>query len=418
MRTGLYFFQHDLRLIDMPALHQINEQVEQLILVYLAEPRALLTEFGFSSCGQQRARFIDQSLADLQDQLKELGQCLYFCPDIATLSNIITSYAVTDIGYSLYFAPNERKQITTLKQRHPHLKTYTSQANYLYHLDDLPFSLSEMPATFSPFRRKVETHSRPRSVNNAQINFKPPVLALAQQLNAVANEVAQEGYIVGGERAALKQLSFYCDDPLLLGCYKETRNGLDGWNFSSKLSAYLAHGNVSPAQILAAIKQFEAQFGANDSSYWLFFELLWREFFHWHLNVHQHKLFAYHGVRGVFDPQTKGRSEQLDKWISGQTGYPIVDACMRQLQQTGFMSNRGRQLVASCFVHELRQDWRFGAAYFEEALVDFDVASNWGNWQYLAGVGADPRGHRKFNLEKQALIYDPQQHFQQRWLAN
>jgi deoxyribodipyrimidine photo-lyase len=90
---------------------------------------------------------------------------------------------------------------------------------------------------------------------------------------------------------------------------------------------------------------------------------------------------------------------------------------MRQLAETGFMSNRGRQLVASCFVHELEQDWRYGAAYFEYQLIDFDVASNYGNWQYLAGVGADPRGHRQFNLEKQTQTYDPKRSFIQHFLG-
>jgi deoxyribodipyrimidine photo-lyase len=88
---------------------------------------------------------------------------------------------------------------------------------------------------------------------------------------------------------------------------------------------------------------------------------------------------------------------------------------MKQLNATGYMSNRGRQLVASCFVHELALDWRYGAAYMEQQLIDFDLGSNWGNWQYLAGVGADPRGHRQFDLAKQTQIYDPEQQFIQRW---
>ena len=88
---------------------------------------------------------------------------------------------------------------------------------------------------------------------------------------------------------------------------------------------------------------------------------------------------------------------------------------MNQLNSTGYLSNRGRQLVASCFVHELNLDWRYGASYFEQQLIDYDVASNWGNWQYLAGVGADPRGHRRFDLAKQAQIYDPDNQFVRRW---
>jgi deoxyribodipyrimidine photo-lyase len=88
---------------------------------------------------------------------------------------------------------------------------------------------------------------------------------------------------------------------------------------------------------------------------------------------------------------------------------------MNQLNSSGYLSNRGRQLAASCFVHELNLDWRYGAAYFEEQLIDYDVASNWGNWQYLAGVGSDPRGHRQFDLAKQTKIYDPGNLFIQKW---
>jgi deoxyribodipyrimidine photo-lyase len=88
---------------------------------------------------------------------------------------------------------------------------------------------------------------------------------------------------------------------------------------------------------------------------------------------------------------------------------------MRQLCATGFMSNRGRQIVASCLVNELNLDWRYGAAFFQKHLVDFDLASNYGNWQYIAGVGCDPRGGRHFNIPKQAQLYDPEGLFTETW---
>ena len=91
---------------------------------------------------------------------------------------------------------------------------------------------------------------------------------------------------------------------------------------------------------------------------------------------------------------------------------------MNELNNTGFMSNRGRQIVASCLVNELGLDWRCGAAYFEQQLIDYDVASNWANWQYIAGVGADPRGGRHFNIDKQTALYDPEQKFIQKWQGN
>ena len=88
---------------------------------------------------------------------------------------------------------------------------------------------------------------------------------------------------------------------------------------------------------------------------------------------------------------------------------------MRQLLETGWMSNRGRQIAASCLVNDLGIEWRYGAAFFEKHLLDYDMASNYGNWQYLAGVGADPRGGRYFNLEKQTRLYDPQEEFISKW---
>jgi deoxyribodipyrimidine photo-lyase len=162
--------------------------------------------------------------------------------------------------------------------------------------------------------------------------------------------------------------------------------------------------------------RYEEQEGANDSTYWLFFELLWREYFHWYLVKHQARLFAFSGVKQI-PPPTSFNQARFTRWCEGMTDYPIVNACMAQLNQTGYMSNRGRQIVASCLVHELALDWRYGAAYFEQQLIDYDVASNWGNWQYLAGVGADPRGHRRFDLHKQTEIYDPQGTFRQKWLS-
>jgi deoxyribodipyrimidine photo-lyase len=159
---------------------------------------------------------------------------------------------------------------------------------------------------------------------------------------------------------------------------------------------------------------YEHHRGANDSTYWIYFELLWREYYQFYAHRHGKKLFSFSGLK-LAKPATSFYPERFQKWCNGNTPYPIVNAFMKQLNSTGYMSNRGRQLVASCFVHELGLNWRYGASYMEQQLVDYDVASNWGNWQYLAGVGADPRGHRRFNLTKQTQIYDPKGDFIKKW---
>ena len=174
---------------------------------------------------------------------------------------------------------------------------------------------------------------------------------------------------------------------------------------STHLSAYLAHGNISARTLYHMIKKFEQHVEANESTYWVFYELLWRDYFHFlHQKVGK-RMFLLEGIQGR-KPTYKHHDTYQHAWISGKTGYPLIDANMRQLNQTGFMSNRGRQNVASFFHHYLNLDWRIGASYFESLLIDYDVASNYGNWQYLSGVGVDPREDRMFNVTLQGKNYD------------
>lgn len=196
--------------------------------------------------------------------------------------------------------------------------------------------------------------------------------------------------------------------------YKITRNALDEWRHSTKFSAWLANGSLSVRTLLYALRKYEKNEVANDSTYWIWFELLWREYFYWHADTHQHKLFTFKGITPC-KRMSCFYGERYERWKNGNTPYPIVNACMNQLRETGYLSNRGRQIAASCFIHELGMDWRYGASYFQQQLLDYDVASNWGNWQYIAGVGADPRGGRQFDLSKQTAQYDPDGEFIKRW---
>ena len=175
-------------------------------------------------------------------------------------------------------------------------------------------------------------------------------------------------------------------------------------------------GCISPRLIYDQIKKYERINGANDSTYWLVFELLWRDFFRFMFKKYQTKFFLYDGIQ-TSKPMSKKVSEKvLAQWMNGKTDSDFINANMLELKQTGFMSNRGRQNVASYFCNELQMDWRIGAAYFESQLIDYDVCSNWGNWAYLAGVGNDPRKHRYFNIEKQAKDYDKEGEFRKLWL--
>ncbi len=217
----------------------------------------------------------------------------------------------------------------------------------------------------------------------------------------------------GGREAGLKRLKHYLWDTDCIATYKETRNNLLGQDNSSKFSVYLALGCISAREIYAELKSYEAERGANESTYWLYFELLWRDFFRWQFMLHGKAFFSKAGVSGKasFFRQDKNAFEH---WKQGKTGERLIDAGMKELASTGYTSNRARQNVASYLAKVLCLDWRLGAEYFESVLVDYDVYSNWGNWAYLAGTGNDPRD-RVFNPERQANIYDPAGVYRETW---
>lgn len=164
-------------------------------------------------------------------------------------------------------------------------------------------------------------------------------------------------------------------------------------------------GCISPRLIYEEVKRYEKERKKNDSTYWLIFELIWRDYFRFIAKKHGDKIFNIRGIKNQEDSWSRDKS-QFEAWTEGMTGVPFVDANMRELNATGFMSNRGRQIVASFLVNDLGIDWTWGASYFESQLIDYDVCSNWGNWMYVGGVGNDPRENRYFNVLRQAKNYD------------
>jgi deoxyribodipyrimidine photo-lyase len=301
------------------------------------------------------------------------------------------------------------------------LQTFSTST--LYHAEDLPFSIKDIPAVFTNFRNKIEKDSTIRMAFEKPNQIKSPeipetALPTLQELGLEFSEIDSRAAIkfIGGETEAIKRLNHYFYETKYLSKYKETRNGMVGEDYSSKFSAWLAMGCISPRFIYKEIKNYESQFGANESTYWLIFELIWRDFFRFMFKKHQTKFFLYSGIKTDKVNSSSLNEKLLAQWINGTTNSDFINANMLELRQTGFMSNRGRQNVASYFCNELNIDWRIGAAYFEEQLIDYDVCSNWGNWAYLAGVGNDPRGHRYFNIEKQANDYDKNHTFRNLWL--
>jgi deoxyribodipyrimidine photo-lyase len=428
IKTAIVWFKTDLRIEDNETLVKAIAISENVIPVYCFDESHFETTFyGFKKTGSFRAQFLLESLQDLDARLRILGSGLLILkgkPEIE-IPKIVNQFKAQKVFAKREVAFEERQtekkvQDELFKVRCELEKVSTST---LYHAEDLPFSIKDIPDVFSNFRKKTEKDSQirapfeaPTKINSPKIS--PLELPTLEALGLAKTTIDSRSVLQfrGGETEAIQRLHHYFYDTQCLSSYKETRNGMVGADYSSKFSAWLAMGCVSARFIYAEIKKYEKQFGANDSTYWLVFELLWRDFFRFMFKKHQTKFFLYEGIKTEKVNSKSLNEKLLSQWINGATASDFINANMLELQQTGFMSNRGRQNVASYFCNELNMDWRFGAAYFEQELIDYDVCSNWGNWAYLAGVGNDPRGHRYFNIEKQASDYDKKKSFRKLWL--
>ena len=358
-----------------------------------------------------------QSLYELQQALIERGQTLHVLQGepVNVLKQRIKEQHIDEVVYSEQFGVYEQREISLLKAHCPEIQFTSTLQDTLFQQNELPFSLTDLPKSFTPFKKKVEAASVAIKLSNIKTELLPKPITLCAK-NPIELLESVNAPMHGGQTSAQKHCENYFAGQLP-STYKVTRNSLDGFNNTTKFSPWLAFGCISAKQIFNAVQQYEQTYTANDSTYWIKFELLWREYFKWHALNAGTKLFNFKGQKQT-RPLTTFMSNRFAAWCQGTTPYPLVNAIMNELNATGFITNRSRQIAASCLVNELGHDWRYGAAYFEQQLIDHDVAANWGNWQYISGVGVDPRGGRHFNIEKQTQQFDPNADYINKWQGN
>ena len=427
-KRSIVWFKSDLRLSDNETFARATNESDEIIPVYIFDEADYTeTAFGTKKTGSFRFQFLVESLTDLHEELLSIGSKLLILKgDTATvLEELIKKYDITKIYCKQEVAYAEKNRLAAVEKIAWKLlcTVETFSTSTLFHASDLPFPLKNIPEIFTDFRKKVEKESNVRPISETPKSIKSPVLpkfelphATDFGLKTIEVDERTAFPFKGGETQALKRLNDYLFETHFIEKYKETRNGLIGESYSSKLSPWLTLGCISPKTIYFEIKRYEKEVHSNESTYWLIFELLWRDYFRFMMKKHNQEFFLQCGIKGENSPLHPHQSEAFEKWKNGETGNRFIDANMIELKLTGFMSNRGRQNVASYLHHDLQSDWRYGAAYFEEQLIDYNVCSNWGNWTYLAGVGNDPRGNRKFDTEKQAKEYDGNEVFRNYWL--
>ncbi|MFG6107255.1 DASH family cryptochrome [Leptothoe sp. EHU-05/26/07-4] len=425
---NLVWYRNDLRLHDHEPIFRALQEDTQVIPVYCFDPRHFsTTSFGFPKTGAFRGQFLLESVADLRHSLKQLGSNLIVryglpedvIPQLARQFNIKAVFCHHEVTAE-EVAVEKALQDALLTLGIP-LRTFWGAT--LYYPDDLPFGIDQLPELFSKFRKQVEKAVVVRNVFPTPVQL--PKLAEVdvgqlpslETLGLSAPLLDDRAVLMfkGGENAGQSRLHDYFWAKDCLKDYKQTRNGMLGADYSSKLSPWLALGCLSPRWIYEQVQAYESERVRNDSTYWLIFELLWRDFFRFICAKHGDRIFYRTGLQRLMIAWQEDWP-RFQRWQAGKTGFPLVDANMRELAITGFMSNRGRQNVASFLTKNLGINWQMGAEWFESQLIDYDVCSNWGNWNYAAGVGNDARGFRYFNILKQSSMYDPTGDYIRHWL--
>jgi deoxyribodipyrimidine photo-lyase len=424
----LVWFRNDLRTIDNLVLYNACLNAKRVIAIYCYDPRQFeKNTFGFKKTEKFRAKFLIETINELKENLFDLNISLlvkYQKPE-AIIPDVCETYQINQIYYQKEWTDEEETIENNLKSKISTITFKSFYNQFLYSPDDINLDPKDTPKVFTAFRKYIENQEKvlpcslppknlPREniLNESETTFDLKDFGFKKFTTHLHTAYP----FLGGENQGLERLNYYLFQSQHVSNYKLTRNGLIGLDYSTKFSPWLANGSLSAKYIYWQIKAYEKTNGANESTYWVIFELLWRDYFKYISLKHQNDLFKQSGItHRHYDWSTNLR--KIQQWINGQTNEPFVNANMIELQQTGWMSNRGRQNVASFFSKNLKLDWRIGAAYFESMLIDYDVHSNYGNWQYLAGVGNDPRD-RQFNISLQAKNYDPNYTYQNLWLTD
>jgi deoxyribodipyrimidine photo-lyase len=402
----LYWFRHDLRTHDNPALAhalQVAQATGQPLHTLWVQDQVWLqpTRWGFARCSERRWAWWHSAARALQSQLATHGIALHITPGhpAQVVQQYCAQHGIQQVFCEAIAAPYEQAEVTALQQAG--LAVQAVWQSSLLDPPDLPFEMAKLPQVFTRFRELIEKNNR-----------QPPhPIAPFTPASALQSPTSTEP---AGEQAAQSHvLQYFASDAPWR--YKLTRNGLMGIDFSSRWSPWLATGALSARWVYAQLKAAEAAKGANDSTYWLWFELLWRDYFRFLHLQHGRQLYTHNGLSQL--PYPAHNKLAFNRWTQGRTLHSFVNAGMRELAASGWLSNRMRQVVASYLVHDLQCDWRAGAAWFESQLIDYDPYSNQGNWLYIAGRGTDPRQGRRFNPDLQAQQYDASRAYQQHWLA-
>ena len=422
--NSLVWFRNDLRVDDHNGLKLALNNSNKVVGFYCFNPKVFSeNKLGFKKTDVFRTKFLIETVDNLKENLKKnnISLIIKIGDPVKELSNVITQHNISNIYLQEEWTKEEFDEEVQLKSKFTNVLFHSTYDQFLYHPDDVDNQfISDVFTNFRKYcEKKVDVRNltfnsyKLNSENLLKENYEVPSLDQLGFDDFILDNRSAFNFS-GGSDSAKERLDQYLWKSRKINYYKQTRNGLIGLDYSSKFSPWLANGSISAREIYWEIKEYEKDILKNQSTYWLVFELIWRDYFKYISLKYGSKIFKIGGILEK-DYEWSDDVRIFKEWTEGRTVEPFVNANMIELNSTGWMSNRGRQNVASFLAKELKIDWRWGASYFESKLIDYDVHSNYGNWMYVSGVGNDPRD-RKFNIKFQAERYDPLNKYQNMWL--
>jgi len=398
--VSIFWFRRDLRLDDNAGLYHALTSGDPVLPVFVFDKEILDK---LENKQDRRVDFIHQQISVIREKLIERGSSLLVIHDtpLNAFKKLISQYQVkavyTNRDYEPYAIKRDNQVQEYLAEKGIAFKTYKDQVIFekseVMKSDGTPYTI------FTPYskvwKQKLNAQSLKSFHSEKQLDsflkIKPYAFPSLAEIGFKKTDIRFESPVI---------------DKKIIAGYHDTRN-IPSINGTTRLSVHLRFGTISIRELATIARQLNEQ--------WLN-ELIWREFFmsilfHFPEVVTQSFKKKYDGIKW------RNHEDEFKSWCEGQTGYPIVDAGMRELNQTGFMHNRVRMIVASFLTKHLLVDWRWGEAYFAEKLLDFELSSNNGNWQWAAGCGCDAAPYfRVFNPAEQVRKFDAGLLYIRKWV--
>jgi deoxyribodipyrimidine photo-lyase len=408
LENGLFIFRRDYRIIDNNTLNLLHQQCKYIYTIFIFTPEQVgkNNKFRSDNCVQ----FMIESLKDLETEIKNNGGKLYFFyeDNIKVIKKCIDELNINAVGFNLDITPYAKKRDDEIIKlcKKMEIETLTDYDYYLLEPDEITTGGGDPYQKYTPFYDKASKKKIKTPENKKKINFKKTSSSLSNriELNEAMKKftkINKEILMHGGRKEAVKTLKTAVKTQKK---YDKTRNNLS--TNTSLLSPYIKFGCVSIREVYYTFKGNKA----------FLKQLYWRDFYAQILNNFPHVLKK--SLKENYDDvKWKYNKKYLDAWKNGETGFPVVDACMREMNHTGWMHNRGRLIVASFLVKTLLLNWREGELYFAQKLIDYDVPNNNGNWGWVSGTGADSQPYfRIFNPSSQSEKHDPDCKYIKKWL--